>query len=309
MPTPAMAVAFTALLVALTGTAIALPGTNTVDSGDIRKGGVKTRDLGRNAVTSPKVKNGSLRGGDVRNETLTGLDIDESTLGKVASAGAADSATTANSANTANSADSVDGMSFARINYRGDTGTAATPILTLNGLTVSASCSAGPTLAISATTAVDGALLHWAVNQLGTPPNSVALYDEEDPFNTGISEPIADDNGGTSGAARLHPGHPDLRASGRRHRDRDVHGGGGRGPARRHGRLLRDRPRAVVVLRALRPRRTASGGPGAASAPAAASRSPRGSGPCASPSCRPPARACPGRPACRPPRRPRGRGR
>ena len=91
-------------------------------------------------------------------------------------------------------------MSFARINYRGDTGTAATPILTLNGLTVSASCSAGPTLAISATTAVDGALLHWAVNQLGTPPNSVALYDEEDPFNTGISEPIADDNGGTSGA-------------------------------------------------------------------------------------------------------------
>ena len=204
MPTPAMAVAFTALLIALSGTAIALPGTNTVDSGDIRTGGVKTRDLGRNAVTSPKVRNSSLRGGDVRNETLTGLDIDESTLGKVPSAGAADSATTANwrAATTATSAGSVDGFSFARINYRGDTGTAATPILTLNGLTISASCSAGPTLAISATTAVDNALLHWAVNQ-GSPTSNTdnfSLYDEEDPFNTGISEPIADDNGTASPA-------------------------------------------------------------------------------------------------------------
>ncbi len=35
-PSPAMAVAFVALLAALSGTAIALPGTNTVDSGDIK---------------------------------------------------------------------------------------------------------------------------------------------------------------------------------------------------------------------------------------------------------------------------------
>ena len=38
MPSPAMAVAFGALLAALSGTAVALPGTGTVDSGDIRKG-------------------------------------------------------------------------------------------------------------------------------------------------------------------------------------------------------------------------------------------------------------------------------
>jgi hypothetical protein len=200
MPSPTMVVAFLALLIALSGTAIALPGKGTVDSGDIRRGAVKTGDIGRNAVTGPKVRNGTLRGGDVRNESLTGLDIDESTLGQVPSANTANSAGTASTANSATSADSVAGVSFARINYRGDIGTAAQPILTLNGLTLSASCSLGPTLAISANTAVDGALLHWAVNQLGTPPNNIALYDEEDPFNTGVTEAIADDNGGTSGA-------------------------------------------------------------------------------------------------------------
>lgn len=49
-PSPAMAVAFVALLAALSGTAVALPGKNGVDSGDIRK----------NAVNSKKVKNNSL---------------------------------------------------------------------------------------------------------------------------------------------------------------------------------------------------------------------------------------------------------
>jgi hypothetical protein len=59
-PSPAMAVAFIALLAALSGTAVALPGKNTVDSGDIKKGAVKRSDLGKNAVTSLKVKNSSL---------------------------------------------------------------------------------------------------------------------------------------------------------------------------------------------------------------------------------------------------------
>jgi hypothetical protein len=59
-PSPAMVVAFIALLAALSGTAVALPGKNTVDSGDIRKGAVKRGDIARNAVNSAKVRNGSL---------------------------------------------------------------------------------------------------------------------------------------------------------------------------------------------------------------------------------------------------------
>jgi hypothetical protein len=55
-PSPAMAVAFIALLAALSGTAVALPGKNTVDSGDIKKGAVKRGDLAANAVNGGKVR-------------------------------------------------------------------------------------------------------------------------------------------------------------------------------------------------------------------------------------------------------------
>jgi hypothetical protein len=66
LPSPAMAVAFLALLVALSGTAVALPGKNTVDSGDIKKGAVKASDVGKNALTSGKVKDGSLLAKDFK---------------------------------------------------------------------------------------------------------------------------------------------------------------------------------------------------------------------------------------------------
>jgi hypothetical protein len=42
-----MAVAFVALLAALSGSATALQGKNTVDSGDIKNGQVKNKDLGK----------------------------------------------------------------------------------------------------------------------------------------------------------------------------------------------------------------------------------------------------------------------
>ena len=42
---PSIAIAFCALFVALSGAAIALPGTNKVDSGDIKNGAVKAKDL------------------------------------------------------------------------------------------------------------------------------------------------------------------------------------------------------------------------------------------------------------------------
>jgi hypothetical protein len=97
-PSPAMAVAFVALLAALSGTAIALPGRNTVDSGDIINGQVKGKDIRNNAVTGKKVKNGAIKTLDVGDDTLTGADVNESTLGQVPSA---------NAANTANLATTV----------------------------------------------------------------------------------------------------------------------------------------------------------------------------------------------------------
>jgi hypothetical protein len=101
-PTPAMAVAFVALLAALSGTAVALPGKNSVDSGDIKNKTIRGKDLRGNAVTSGKVKNNNLTGTDMRDDSLTGADINESTLGQVPSA---------NSATSANDSGAVDGFS------------------------------------------------------------------------------------------------------------------------------------------------------------------------------------------------------
>jgi hypothetical protein len=48
-------IGFIALFFALGGVAVALPGTNTVDSGDLRPGAVKSVDIRGSAVTGPKL--------------------------------------------------------------------------------------------------------------------------------------------------------------------------------------------------------------------------------------------------------------
>lgn len=65
-PSPALIVAIIALVAALTGSAIALPGTNSVKSNDIATDSVKSKH--------------------VKNDKLTGADIDEASLGAVPSA-------------------------------------------------------------------------------------------------------------------------------------------------------------------------------------------------------------------------------
>ena len=107
LPSPGLTVGVVALIAALSGTAVALPGKNTVDSGDLKRGAVKTSDIARGAVTNSKVRNRTLTGAKLRNgtitggkvgaDTLTGANINESTLGRVPSANTANTATTANS--------------------------------------------------------------------------------------------------------------------------------------------------------------------------------------------------------------------
>jgi hypothetical protein len=80
-PSPAMAVAFVALLAALSGTAVALPGKNTVDSADIKNGQVKGKDVARNAITGAKIANSSVTGADVRDGSLTPSDFSGSVQG------------------------------------------------------------------------------------------------------------------------------------------------------------------------------------------------------------------------------------
>lgn len=99
-PSPTTVIAMLALFLAVGGaTAIALPGTNTVDSGDIKNGQVKTKDLKGNSVSSGKVKP----------DTLTGADIQEGSLSTVPSANNANNADNANQATNANNAANLGG--------------------------------------------------------------------------------------------------------------------------------------------------------------------------------------------------------
>jgi hypothetical protein len=65
---------------AIGGTAIALPGKNKVDSGDIKAKNVKTSDLADGAVTNPKLGADAVDSSKVLADSLTGGDIDESSL-------------------------------------------------------------------------------------------------------------------------------------------------------------------------------------------------------------------------------------
>ena len=77
----------TLILVPTGGTAYALDGHNTVFSDDIVNGEVTTADIGDGAVRSVDVANDStafaLRRVDVKDNSLTGAGVDESTLGQV----------------------------------------------------------------------------------------------------------------------------------------------------------------------------------------------------------------------------------
>ena len=72
-----------AIFIALGGTAYATHpgGDNTIDSVDIITEEVKTADIAPAAVTIGRVALNSINSGKVINNSLTGADIDESTLG------------------------------------------------------------------------------------------------------------------------------------------------------------------------------------------------------------------------------------
>jgi hypothetical protein len=91
------AVGYVALFVALSASAYALPGHNNVRSDDIKDGQVKLGDLAVDSVDPSKVVDNS----------LSGADIAEETLGEVPSASTAESAQSAQTAQSAASADTA----------------------------------------------------------------------------------------------------------------------------------------------------------------------------------------------------------
>jgi len=74
-PTPAFVLALIALLVAMSGTAVAVTALapNSVKSKHIVNGHVKVQDLAADSVRGPKVLDDSLTGADVNESTLQGV--------------------------------------------------------------------------------------------------------------------------------------------------------------------------------------------------------------------------------------------
>ena len=81
LPSPALVIAFIALVAALsTGSAMALGGSNTIFADDIRANAVGASEIGTGAVGASKIGANAVGSGQVQDNSLTGADIDESTL-------------------------------------------------------------------------------------------------------------------------------------------------------------------------------------------------------------------------------------
>lgn len=126
-PSPAMGVALIALFISLSGVSYGVATgfvdsreikDNTIRGKDIRNATIRTEDLRNNEVRGFDIRNSTIRSADVALNTLTSADIDESKLGKVASAASADKAATADKATTADTA--LSPVAFARVSSTGD---------------------------------------------------------------------------------------------------------------------------------------------------------------------------------------------
>jgi hypothetical protein len=202
-PSPAMVVASLALAVALGGTAFAGPVARLISGSTIK----------------PR----SLPGNRLKNDTLTGKQIKESSLGTVPNAtsatnathagtadsatnatnaanatnathaGTADSATNATNAATAGNANAVGGITVRKVFYAPTTATPTpTTVLSLGGLTLNASCNGG-TIAILVTSSVDHS--HFASemwNSAGGGGGADGLHHTD--FNTTNSDDLTDQN-------------------------------------------------------------------------------------------------------------------
>ena len=174
-PSASMIVAFVALSVALGGTTYAvristLP-KRSVGPAQIRSKAVRTRHIKAHNVSRTKIARNAINSSLVAANSLRGSDILESSLGTVPSATAADDAKT------------VGGRTLQKFSFNGSAGTAATKVLELGGLTLTASCSAGHNLSVAATTSADGALIHAG----GTTSGPAAWYQADDDFMTSES--------------------------------------------------------------------------------------------------------------------------
>lgn len=186
-PSPSMVVAFIALCVALAGTATALPGRGRVTADDIKRAAVRSthiksravqsKHIKSRAVTRSKIARRAVGSSEVGQDALTGENIVESSLGTVSNA------------SNATNAGKVNGRSVEKFSFVAGPGTPATTVLNLNGLTLIATCNAGPNIDVRATSAVNGATIHSG----GGWGDDRGFFNGSSPFGIGSSFDVLDE--------------------------------------------------------------------------------------------------------------------
>lgn len=125
-----------AIFIALTGTAYA---ADKIGSNDIKAGAVKSKQIADDAVRSKDIRDETgVKSRDVKDESLSGADIDEDSLGTVPRAAAADSA------EVAADADTVGGVSVAPFSFSLPPDTSGTvTVIERDGVRVTFKCGFG----------------------------------------------------------------------------------------------------------------------------------------------------------------------
>ena len=155
------------------------------------KNSVGTKQLKKNAVTGAKVEDGSLSGADIEASTLGRVPLAQN-ASHADTAARADSAAFADSAAQAANATTAAGLTMRKIFYAPPTASpASTPILSLGGLNLSASCNSGA-VRISITSAVDHAHFSSEMFNSGGGGQADGLHHTD--FNTTNSDDLNDGN-------------------------------------------------------------------------------------------------------------------
>ena len=155
-PSPSLVISCIALFVALGGVGYAAA-TGSIDGREIKNNAVATKDVKNNDIRGKDIRRSTIAGSDIAANTLTGSDINETSLGKVPSAGQADNAATAGSASTASSAGNADtvGGNSVRTFSRGIPENTPTPqvLVSARGFSLLAACDAAgdPKLTVDTT--------------------------------------------------------------------------------------------------------------------------------------------------------------
>src|SRR5262245_37474877 len=152
-PWPAMLIAIVALVSSFAGPALANQAVEVAKKAKL--------------INGSKIKTRSIPGNKLRNNTITGTQVNESKLGKVSKAKTADTATTAGSAATAVTAGSaasaatVGGIQVKKILAAVPLGGSAT-LVSLNGFSLDVACSGGGVPSLTAGTTRNGTQLQYA---------------------------------------------------------------------------------------------------------------------------------------------------